>query len=101
MSSRIVLNTEQVLSIASQLEADNAALQDLLNQSKSTIMGLSSVWTGSAAEQARTSYESFASKYFETYYDLLEQYVRFLRANVAEQYSQAESSNTRLADAFE
>ncbi len=98
--TQITLDSEQVLTIASQIENDNKKLQELLNQSKATIDGLASLWTGKAADETRGSYETFAGKFFQTYYDILDQYVKFLRQNVAEQYSQAEQVNTQLADAF-
>ena len=100
MSTRIVLNSEQVLSIASQIEADNQELQNLLNDSKATLDGLASSWTGAAADQTRASYDSFAGKYFQSYFDILEQYVKFLRTNVAEQYTETETRNTQLGDQF-
>ena len=100
MSTRTVLNTEQVLAIAAQIESDNQELQNLLNQSKTTLDSLAASWTGTASEQTRASYDTFAGKYFQNYYDLLEQYVKFLRSNVAEQYSQTENANTKLADLF-
>lgn len=99
-TTRIVLDSEQVLSIATQIETDNNELQQLLNESKATIDNLSSVWTGKAAEDTRAAYDSFATGYFQTYHDVLAQYVKFLRANVAEQYSQTEMTNSQLADAF-
>lgn len=98
--SKIIVDSEQVLAIASQLETDNKALQELLNTSKATVDSLSSYWSGKAAEETRASYEGFASKFFQQYYDILDQYVKFLRRNVAEQYTQTEDVNTRLADAF-
>ncbi|MBQ7016711.1 MAG: WXG100 family type VII secretion target [Firmicutes bacterium] len=100
MSTRIVLNSEQVLSIASQIEADNQELQNLMNDSKATIDNLASTWTGGAADQTRASYDSFAGKYFQTYFDILQQYVKFLRTNVAEQYTETETRNTQLGDQF-
>lgn len=100
MSTRMTLNTDQVLTIASQIESDNQQLQQLLNDSKTTLDSLSANWTGTAAEQTRASYDTFAGKCFQTYFDVLEQYVKFLRNNVAEQYTQTENINTRLADAF-
>lgn len=39
-------------------------------------------------------------QFFQQYYDVLEQYVKFLRTNVFEQYTQTEQANTTLADAF-
>jgi hypothetical protein len=48
----------------------------------------------------RAAYDSFASKYFQSYYDILDQYVKFLRTNVAEQYDETETDNVTLADQF-
>ena len=100
MSTQITIDSEQVLAIASQIESDNQQLQTLLNDSKATIDNLSSVWTGKAAEDTRASYDEFAGKFFQTYYDILEQYVKFLRTNVSAQYEQTEQTNVQLADAF-
>lgn len=100
MSTRITISSEQVLGIASQIEADNQELQRLLTESKSTLDGLASVWTGSAADQTRSSYDTFAGKFFQTYFDVMDQYVKFLRRNVAEQYTEVETNNTQLADVF-
>ena len=98
--AQITLDTEQVLAIASQIESDTIQLKELLENTKSTIDSLSSTWTGQAADETRTSYEQFANKFFQQYYDVLDQYVRFLRNNVADQYTQTETINTSLADAF-
>lgn len=100
MSTRITIDSEQVLGIATQIESDNQQLQQLLNDSKATLNDLSSSWTGQAAEQTRSSYDVFAGKYFQQYFDVLEQYVKFLRTNVAEQYTETETVNTQLGDAF-
>ena len=100
MSTRITIDSEQVLGIATQIESDNQQLKQLLEDSKATLNNLASTWTGGAAEQTRSSYETFAGKYFQTYFDVLEQYVKFLRTNVAEQYTEVENLNTQLGDAF-
>ena len=100
MSTRTTLDSDQVLAIASQIENDNKELQRLLNESKTTLDGLSSTWTGAAAEQTRASYGTFAGKFFQEYYDVLDQYVKFLRSNVVEQYSETESKNVQLGDQF-
>lgn len=97
---QITLDTEQVLSIASQIENDNNQLKELLENTKQTIDSLSATWTGQAADETYTSYAEFSNKYFQQYYDVLEQYVKFLRINVSEQYSQTEQANKTLADAF-
>jgi WXG100 family type VII secretion target len=100
MATQITIDSEQVLAIATQIENDNQQLQQLLNDSKAAVDSLSYYWTGKASDETRASYESFAGKYFQTYYDVLDQYVKFLRNNVAAQYEQTEQVNTQLADAF-
>lgn len=98
--AQITLDTEQVLAIASQIESDNNKLKELLENTKASIDSLSATWTGQAAEETRTSYESFANKFFQQYYDILDQYVKFLRSNVSDQYTDIESVNVKLSDAF-
>ena len=100
MSTRTTVDTDQVLAIAGQIESDNKELQRLLNESKTTLDSLSATWTGAAAEQTRASYGTFAGKFFQEYYEVLDQYVKFLRANVAEQYTETESKNVQLSDQF-
>lgn len=100
MSTSITLNSDEVLAIASQIESDNQQLQQLLEDSKAALTKLSSTWTGPAAEQTLSSYETFAGKYFQSYYDVLNQYVKFLRTNVADQYVETENVNVQLGDAF-
>jgi WXG100 family type VII secretion target len=98
--TQITLSTQDVLAIASQLENDNKQLHELLNNSKSTLDSLSSYWSGTASEATRAEYNSFAGKYFQVYYDILDQYVKFLRTNVVEHYEHTEQVDTQLADAF-
>ncbi len=98
--AQMTLDTEQVMAIASQIESDNQQLLELLQESKATVDALSSYWQGKAADETRASYESFSGKFFQQYHDVLEQYVKFLRNNVATQYEQVEQINTQLADAF-
>ena len=100
MSTRITLDTTQVLSIASQIDADNKELERLLQESKSTIDALGSNWTGKAAEETRTAYDSFANKYFQAYAGVLDQYVKFLRNNVAAAYEEVETANVQLSEMF-
>ena len=96
----ITFDANEVLAIASRIESDNQQLRELLNDSKATVDSLASYWTGKAADETRASYESFAGKFFQQYQDILNQYVVFLRRNVAEQYTETENINTQLADVF-
>jgi len=100
MPTNITLDTAQVLGIASQIESDNQELRRLLNESKATVDSLSSYWEGKASNDTRDSYTGFSNRFFQQYEDILNQYVKFLRTNVAEQYEQTENVNVQLADAF-
>jgi WXG100 family type VII secretion target len=96
----ITIDANEVLAIASRIESDNIQLRELLNDSKATVDNLSSFWQGRASDETRAAYESFANRFFQQYQDILNQYVVFLRRNVAEQYTETENINTQLADAF-
>lgn len=97
---QITIDTEQVMSIAAQIENDNNQLKEKLESTKATIDSLSATWTGQAADETRASYAEFANKFFQKYYDVLDQYVKFLRNNVSDQYTQTETANKTIADAF-
>ena len=96
----ITIDANEVLSIATRIDSDNNSLLDLLMNSKAAIDSLSAYWQGRAADETRAAYESFANKFFDQYKEVLDQYVVFLRRNVAEQYTETENVNTQLADAF-
>jgi len=96
----ITIDVNEVLSIASTIENDNLRLRELLDNSKARIDSLTSYWQGQAATATQEAYGSFANSFFQQYQDILQQYVVFLRRNVAEQYTETESVNTQLADAF-
>lgn len=98
--TRITVDEAQVLAIASQLEKDNLALKDLIGRSEAQINSLGNSWTGQAAEETRRAYKEFSDKFKQMYYDVIDQYAKFLRSNVAESYSAHEQANVRLADAF-
>ena len=96
----ITIDTNEVLAIAGRIESDNIELRNLLNDSKATIGRLTSTWQGKAAEETVSAYEQFSNRFFQQYQDILDQYVTFLRRNVAEQYQETENVNTQLSDAF-
>ena len=96
----IRVNTDQVAQIASSLEALNKRLTEELQNSKSTIDQLGNIWEGEAAQATISSFDEFASKYFQQYEDVITQYVQFLRTNIEQGYFDTETQNIGLADAF-
>lgn len=100
MAGQMKLNSDQIIQIANNLDALNNKLRDELNNSKATVDGLSSVWTGEAANATKDAYNEFATKFFESYYDIINQYVNFLKVNAAGGGENVEASNISLAQNF-
>ncbi len=94
------VNTDQVNQIAANLEKLNTRLSEELENSRNTIQGLSKIWEGEAAQETISSFNEFANNHFKTYEDVITQYVKFLRNNVAQGYFDTETQNIGLADAF-
>lgn len=100
MADLIRIDTAQVLAIADSLESLNNNLQEKLTESQKAVTNLESVWSGEAANATIDAVNLFATEYFQSYKDLIEQYIIFLRKNVSEGYESVETTNTSLADAF-
>lgn len=100
MAGQIKVNTDQVAQIANTIEGLNKKLDEQLKNSQSTIKNLTNTWEGEAAQSTVSSFDSFAAKYFQNYYDIIDGYVKFLRTNVDAGYFETETANTSLADAF-
>lgn len=100
MAGQIRVNTDQVAQIASSIEGLNKKLDDELKNSQTAIKSLASTWEGEASQATISAYDSFAAKYFQTYYDIIDSYVKFLRTNVETGYFDTETTNNTLADAF-
>jgi WXG100 family type VII secretion target len=100
MAGHIKVSTAQVADIATTIENLNTRLNEELKQGQKTLQNLSNTWDGEAAQATIASFDEFAAKYFQNYYDILDSYVKFLRLNVEQGYFETETVNTNLADAF-
>lgn len=100
MAGQIRVNTDQVAQIATNIENLNKRLNEELTESQNTIKSLSNTWEGEASQATISSFDQFAAKYFQNYYDIIDNYVKFLRTNVDQGYFETESANTNLSDAF-
>ena len=97
---RIQINTDQVSEIASVIESLNRKLSDELTASRDLFTTLGNSWSGEAYEASKAAFNEFATKYFQTYYDIIDNYVKFLRTNVSQGYFDVETANTSLSNAF-
>ena len=98
MPARMTIDASEVQAIAANIHALNEELNDLLNSTQARIHSLNNTYTGAAADATVAAFDSFASRYFTSYHEMIEQYVKFLRGSVAEGYTQVVSANVKLAD---
>lgn len=101
MDGKMIIETSQVREIANAMENTNNELKATLESAQKRITSLESVWSGDASQASINAINSFAQEYFQSYYNLIDEYVKFLRTNVADAYDDTEASNTSLADSFE
>ncbi len=96
----ITLSTDMVIQIANNIEKLNSSLTEELTKSKTIIDNLANIWDGEAAQTTISSYDEFATKFFQSYEDVISQYVAFLRRNVEQGYFETETTNVGLSEAF-
>ncbi|MCL2662958.1 MAG: WXG100 family type VII secretion target [Oscillospiraceae bacterium] len=100
MAGQIRVNTSQVAQIATSIENLNKRLDAELKDSQANVKSLSSTWEGEASNATISAFDSFAAKYFQTYYDVIDSYVKFLRRNVDSGYFETETAVTNLSGEF-
>ena len=82
MAGTIKISTDQVEAIAASIENNNKKLKSTLEDSQSAVKSLSSTWQGEAAQSTISAYDTFATNYFQTYYDIIDAYVKFCAQNL-------------------
>lgn len=100
MAGEIRISTEEVAISATSIENLNKKLNDKLLEAQNAIKALGATWQGEAYDETLASFNLFASKYFESYKELIDNYVKFLRERVEQGYFQTEVKNTDLANQF-
>lgn len=96
----IRINTDEVSQVATNIEQINKKLFETLENGMQEIEKLGNTWSGEAYQETAASFGAFATKYFQTYKDVIDQYVSFLRKNVEQGYFDTETKNTSLAESF-
>lgn len=96
----IRVSTGEVNQIAQTMDNLNKRLSEELREGQATVNALANVWEGEAAQMTIDAFDSFAQEYFQKYEDIINQYVQFLRSNIDVGYTEIETQNQKLADAF-
>ena len=92
------IDTGVIQSVAASIDHLNNELLDTLEQSRATVVGLNSIWTGQAAEATISAYTAFERKYSQHYQEKLAEYSCFLRSIASENYEDAERLGRKLGD---
>jgi uncharacterized protein YukE len=100
MADIIKVDTERVAATAKSVETYNNTIRDDFASVESAIKALNNVWDGSASTNAISAFYDIKSAFYGPRYDVVNQYVHFLRHQVDPSYTQAENANKSLADAF-
>ena len=90
------VNSAELASAAGNLRKNVSDMQQILDESTSTINGTAASWESAAAENLRARYTSLAAK-FSDFYDAITKYAKFLD-NTAVAYESADKSITSKAD---
>ncbi|MBE5938946.1 MAG: hypothetical protein E7266_00990 [Lachnospiraceae bacterium] len=100
MAGEIRINTDEVAMAATSIEEINKKLNEKLLEGQAAVKALGSTWEGEASQETVSTFDAFASKYFETYKDMIDSYVVFLREKVEQGYFKTETKNTDIASQF-
>jgi len=100
MSNHIKVDTAYITAAANKIANYNTAIRNDFSAVENAIKSLGSVWESVASHNAINSFHSIKNAYYDNRYHVVENYVTFLRQQVDEGYTQTETVNKSLADAF-
>ena len=100
MSDSIKVNTANVAAAANKIANYNTAIRNDFSAVEKAIKSLGTAWESVASHNAISSFHSIKDAYHDARYNVVNNYVTFLRQQVDEGYTQTETVNKSLADAF-
>ena len=96
MASRITISPSEVLSIANTIASLNDRLKETLEATNKKVQDIDG--QGQGINATKDNFNQFANKYYDSYHDLLNQYVEFLRHRVGELYPEADLAISNLSN---
>ena len=100
MAGEIRINTDEVAMAATSIEELNKKLNEKLLEGQNVVKALGATWEGEASQQTMSAFDAFAGKYFESYKEMIDSYVVFLREKVEQGYFTTETKNADIASQF-
>ena len=100
MTGSLKVDVQKVMAAATSISNANKNIHTSFGTLETSIRTLDSAWDGSASEQAISAFAKIKNDFEDSRQKVMNNYVTFLNKQVGEGYTQTESANTSLADAF-
>ena len=98
MANKITIDPNEVLSIAGNIANLNDQLEETLKATQKRVQSLAGGWSGQAANATIESFNQFANKDYDSYHELLDQYVKFLQTRVSQLYPEIDAAIAKLGE---
>ncbi len=98
--SSIIVNSDEVNKVADELDRGNKDLKKELDKTSEIMLNLQKSWDSSAYRESNKAFQKFYADYSESYNDIINAYIQFLRSNVSSGYVSTEKSNIDLASQY-
>ena len=96
----IQINTASVMQAADNISAENQALRNSYEEIDKAISVLKTSWNGTASDMCSQRANNIKTVFKDTRYAVIDSFVRFMRAQVSENYETTETVISNVADAF-
>jgi len=96
----LMIDTGQVQATATQIDTQNTELYTTLRRIEALMRSTNEQWQSPAAEAIREDFSQAASKFFESYRVILEDYTKFLRVTVVDSFSHLDEQLKQNASRF-
>lgn len=96
----VKISTDLVATAANKISSLNNEMRNGFPEVQSAINKLNGAWDGAAATAAMNKFNAIKNAYCDARYDVVNNYVTFLRQQIDAGYTQTENVNTSLADQF-
>ncbi|RHW42732.1 hypothetical protein D1B31_03870 [Neobacillus notoginsengisoli] len=100
MADNIEVDVKVVKWAAERIQTINKTIRDDFQDVESAIRKLNSNWNSPASGPVINHFSTIRNAFVDNRYTVMDNYSKFMLSQVSAGYTDAESKNTKLADAF-
>ncbi|CEG28523.1 WXG100 family type VII secretion target [Bacillus sp. B-jedd] len=100
MADIIKVDTARVSAAATVISKYNKKIRDDFSRVEYSIKALDREWVGKASTEAVRSFQELKDEYCDARYEVINNYVKFLKVQIDAGYEMVEKNNEYLADLF-